>query len=143
MKKYLTLIIILPLTFFIGYCASKAGVENYKHETIPQPPAAKKIPITQKIQDFEYIDNYHWLIDDTRSDSEVISYIQKENDYAEYILSGMQSLKDTIFNEIISRIGEEYENAPIRWGDYYYYSRREEGKPYYAVSYTHLTLPTN
>lgn len=140
MKKYLTLITILLLTFFIGYCASKAVVENYKHETKHQPPAAKKIPITQKIHDFEYIDDYHWLIDDTRSDSAVIAYIQKENEYAQYILSDMQPLKDTIFNEIISRIGEEYENAPIRWGDYYYYSRREEGKPYYVYCRKHTSL---
>jgi len=83
------------------------------------------------------------MIDDTRSDSTVIEYIEAENLYAEKILSEMSALKDTIFNEIISRISEEDVNAPTHWGDYYYYSRREEGKPYliYCRKFHSLSAP--
>lgn len=78
------------------------------------------------------------MIDDTRSDSTVIEYIEAENCYAESILSEITALKDTIFNEIISRISEEDVNAPTRWGDYYYYSRREQGKPYKREYFDYL-----
>ena len=129
MKKSISYIVFIFLTIAIIFGTTQNVQKKNVTDTL-KPPVAKKIQVTQKIYDYEFVDDYLWLIDETRSDSAVIEYIEAENTYADYILSDMQALKDTIFNEIISRIGEEYENAPTRWGDYYYYSKREEGKPY-------------
>ncbi|MBN2017816.1 MAG: S9 family peptidase [Candidatus Cloacimonetes bacterium] len=139
MKK---LFIIVPIIVLISFCASQSVQENIKTSTI-QPPVATKIPTSTIIHGVELNDDYAWMIDDARTDSMVVEYIESENIYADKILSGMTVLKDTIFNEIISRIGEEDVNAPTRWGDYYYYSRREEGKPYliYCRKYKSLSAP--
>jgi len=139
MKKYITYILLFFLTGAIIFCTTQDVQKKNVTDTV-QPPVAKKIQVTQKIYDYEFLDDYLWLIDETRSDSAVIEYIEAENTYADYILSDMQALKDTIFNEIISRIGEEYENAPTRWGDYYYYSKREEGKSYYIYCRKYKSL---
>ena len=140
MKKYLLLIIILLVAAF---CASyKVQKEGKQPESII-PPDAQKIQTSKTLHGVELKDDYAWMIDDARSDSTVIEYIEAENLYAEAILSEMSALKDTIFNEIVSRIGEEEINAPTRWGDYYYYSRRELGKSYliYCRKFNSLSAP--
>jgi len=139
MKKYIIYILLFFLTSTIIFCTTQDVQKKNITDTV-QPPVAMKIQVSQKIYDYEFLDDYHWLIDETRSDSAVIEYIEAENAYAGYMLSDMQALKDTIFNEIISRIGEEYENAPTRWGDYYYYSKREEEKPYYIYCRKYKSL---
>jgi len=143
LKQKIIQVIIIIFSLLVGFCTPQKIVKENVQDHIFQPPVAKKIPTVQVINDYEYIDNYQWMIDNSRSDSSVIAYIEEENDYADYILAHMQSLKDTIFEEIISRIGEEYENAPTKWGNYYYYSRREEGKPYYIYcrKYKSLSAP--
>lgn len=123
-------IFVICVILFLGYCTSQKIQEKYSLSPSIIPPVAKKIPTSVTLHGVELKDDYAWMIDDTRSDSTVIEYIEAENLYAETILSEMSALKDTTFNEIISRISEEDVNAPTHWGDYYYYSRREEGKPY-------------
>jgi oligopeptidase B len=139
MKK----VIFIVLMLFLGSCASQKIQKEYSELPHTTPPAAKKIPASTTLHGVEMKDNYAWMIDDTRTDSAVIEYIEAENLYAEEILSDISALKDTIFNEIIGRIGEEDVNAPTRWGDYYYYSRREEGKPYliYCRKFKLLSAP--
>ncbi len=140
MKKYFLLIIILLVAAF---CASQKVHKEGKQPESIIPSDAQKIPTSKTLHGVELKDDYEWMIDDTRSDSTVIEYIEAENLYAEAILSGMSALKDTIFNEIISRIGEEEVNAQTRWGDYYYYSRREQGKSYliYCRKFNSLSAP--
>jgi len=150
MKKYILLIIILLVAAFCTtYKVSSSfhydvtGQKEYSVSPSIMPPVANKIPTSTTLHGIELKDDYAWMMDDTRSDSTVIEYIEAENAYADAILSEMAALKDTIFHEIISRIGEEDVNAPTRWGDYYYYSRREEGKPYliYCRKFGSLSAP--
>ena len=150
MKRVIFIIFVI---LFFGYCASQkipssshydvTGQKEYSVSPQIMPPVARKIPTSITLHGVELKDDYAWMIDDTRSDSTVIEYIEAENLYAEAILSEMSDLKDTIFNEIISRIGEEEVNAPTRWGDYYYYSRREHGKPYliYCRKFSSFSAP--
>jgi Protease II len=131
-------IFIIFAVLLFGYCASQKIQNEYSVSSQIAPPVAKKIPTSATLHNIELKDNYAWMIDDTRSDSTVIEYIEAENAYADAIFSEMATLKDTIFHEIISRIGEEDVNAPTRWGDYYYYSRREQGKPYKREYFNYL-----
>ncbi len=141
-------IFIIFAVLLFGYCASQkipssshydvTGQKEYSVSSQIAPPVARKIHTSATLHNIELKDNYAWMIDDTRSDSTVIEYIEAENCYAESILSEITALKDTIFNEIISRISEEDVNAPTRWGDYYYYSRREQGKPYKREYFDYL-----
>ncbi|MCD6329664.1 MAG: oligopeptidase B, partial [Candidatus Cloacimonetes bacterium] len=139
MKKVIFIIIILLLSS----CASQRIQKENSEIPHPIPPVAKKISTSYTMHGVELKDNYAWMIDGTRTDTAVVKYIEAENLYADAILSEMSALRDTIYNEIINRIGEEDVNAPTRWGDYYYYSRREEGKPYlvYCRKFKSVSAP--
>lgn len=73
-------------------------------------------------------DPYYWLRE--RSDPEVEAYLAAENAYTEAVMAPTAPLQKAIFEEIIERIKETDLSVPYRRGDYWYYSRTEEGKQY-------------
>src|SRR5215217_8953756 len=91
-------------------------------------PTAPKRPyeITQHGQ--TRIDNYYWMRD--RSDPEVLKYLHAENDYLEEIMGHTKSLQVTLYAEMKGRIQETDSTVPEKRGEYFYYSRNEEGKQY-------------
>jgi Protease II len=91
-------------------------------------PTAPKRPyeITQHGQ--TRIDNYYWMRD--RSDPEVLKYLHAENDYLEEIMGHTKSLQETLYAEMRARIKETDSSVPEKRGEYFYYSRNEEGKQY-------------
>ncbi|KAI7995158.1 Protease 2 [Camellia lanceoleosa] len=95
------------------------------------PPMAKKVnhEMDEMFGDVR-VDSYYWLRDDSRSNPDVLSYLQQENDYADFLMSGTKHLEDQIYAEIRGRIKEDDISAPIRRGPYYYYERTLEGKEY-------------
>ncbi|KAI7995159.1 Dipeptidyl aminopeptidase BI [Camellia lanceoleosa] len=112
------------------------------------PPMAKKVnhEMDEMFGDVR-VDSYYWLRDDSRSDPDVLSYLQQENDYTDFLIherilggdvcgdrdngaSGTKHLEDQIYAEIRGRIKEDDISAPIRRGPYYYYERTLEGKEY-------------
>jgi oligopeptidase B len=92
------------------------------------PPAAKKIPVEIIKHGDLRIDNYVWLKD--KSNPEVIEYLKKENDYAESVMGSTKQLREKIYNEVLSRIKEDDESVPYKWGDWLYYNRKEKGNNY-------------
>jgi len=91
-------------------------------------PTAPKRPyeITQHGQ--TRIDNYYWMRD--RSDPEVLKYLHAENDYLDEIMGHTKSLQETLYAEMKGRIKETDSTVPEKRGEYFYYSRNEEGKQY-------------
>lgn len=91
-------------------------------------PSAPKRPyeITQHGQ--TRIDNYYWMRD--RTDPEVLKYLHAENDYLEEIMGHTKSLQETLYAETKSRLKETDSTVPEKRGEYFYYSRNEEGKQY-------------
>ena len=91
-------------------------------------PTAPKRPyeITQHGQ--TRIDNYYWMRD--RTDPEVLKYLHAENDYLEEIMGHTKSLQETLYAEMKGRLKETDSTVPERRGEYFYYSREEEGKQY-------------
>ncbi|XP_039172682.1 dipeptidyl aminopeptidase BI isoform X1 [Eucalyptus grandis] len=94
------------------------------------PPAAKKVEHRMEMFGDVRIDNYYWLRDDSRSDPDVLSHLQRENAYTDSVMAGTKQLEDNLFAEIRGRIKEDDISAPTRRGPYYYYSRYLEGKEY-------------
>jgi oligopeptidase B len=74
------------------------------------------------------IDNYYWLRE--RENPEVIAYLEAENSYTKAILKDTELLQETLFREMKGRIQETDLSVPVKMGDYYYYTRTEEGKQY-------------
>ncbi len=94
---------------------------------LPYPTAPKRPhEITQ--HGYTRIDNYYWMRD--RNDPEVLKYLHAENDYLEEIMGHTRSLQETLYTEMKARIRETDSTVPERRGEYYYYSRTEEGKQY-------------
>jgi oligopeptidase B len=65
-----------------------------------------------------------------RSDPEVIKYLHAENDYLEEIMGHTKSLQETLYAEMKSRIKETDTTVPEQRGEFFYYSRTEEGRQY-------------
>ena len=74
------------------------------------------------------VDNYYWLRD--KSNPEVIKYLEQENAYTEAKTKGLKPFEDALYKEMLSHVKETDLDVPVRRGDYYYYSRTEEGKQY-------------
>ena len=65
-----------------------------------------------------------------RSDPEVLKYLHAENDYLEEIMGHTKSLQETLYAEMKARLQETDATVPEKRGEYFYYSRTEEGKQY-------------
>ncbi len=99
---------------------------NTNHE----PPVAKVIPQKSIQHGIELIDNYHWLKDKSRTNKEVLNYIEAENKYTENMMKHTSKFQKKIYDEIIGRIKKDEQSVPVKIDDYYYYSRNVIDKQY-------------
>lgn len=93
-----------------------------------QPPCAPEISHRTVVHDIERSDPYFWLRE--RSNPEVIAYLEEENRYTEAMMEPTARLRETLYVELVSRIKETDLSVPEKIGDYYYYSRTEQGRQY-------------
>ncbi|EJG03049.1 S9 family peptidase [Flavobacterium sp. F52] len=91
-------------------------------------PKAKIIPKTLKKHKETRIDNYFWLND--RENPEVIDYLNQENAYYECMTAHTQNLKESLFEEMKSRIKEDDSSVPYFYNGYFYITRFETGQDY-------------
>ena len=81
----------------------------------------------------ELDDNYHWMRDDSRTDTKIIDHISKENDYTDNIMGPHKELIQTIYSEVKSYIVESYDtyayelNLKKSWK---YFTRYTKDKDY-------------
>ena len=94
----------------------------------PQPPVAPVIEHRETRYGTTVVDNYFWLRE--KSNPEVIKYLEAENAYTAAMTQGLKPFEDALYNEMLSHIKQTDLSVPVRRGDYYYYSRTEEGKQY-------------
>jgi oligopeptidase B len=97
-------------------------------QSVPQPPVAAKKQHTVQIHGYTLTDDYFWLRE--KSNPEVIKYLEAENAYTEALMEATKPLQDTLYNEMYNRIKQTDLSVPSRIGEYFYYSRTEEGKQY-------------
>jgi oligopeptidase B len=76
------------------------------------------------------MDDYGWLRDDTRTDRDVIAYLEAENAYTAAMLAHVKPLEDRIYGEIVARIKQDDSSVPYRKRGFWYYTRYEEGGEY-------------
>ncbi len=99
--------------------------------TIAAAPRAAARPTTLTAHGDERTDPYFWLRD--RDDPEVTAYLDAENEYTKAALAHTETLQTQLYDEIVARILETDLSAPVRKGDWWYYSRTVEGMQY-AIS---------
>lgn len=92
------------------------------------PPVAAQKPKVTEIHGYKLTDNYFWLREKTNP--AVIKYLEDENAYTDAALADTKGLQEKLYQEMLGRIKQDDADAPYRYGDFYYYSRTEEGKQY-------------
>ncbi len=92
------------------------------------PPLAPRRPLVTHIHGEERVDEYAWLRQ--RDDPAVMRYLQEETAYAAAVMAPTQPLQQELYDEMLSHIKQTDLSVPYRLGDYFYYSRTEEGKQY-------------
>ncbi|MEQ4545977.1 MAG: oligopeptidase B, partial [Pantoea agglomerans] len=95
-------------------------------------PIAKKIPHEMTLHGETRVDDYYWLRDDKRENSEVLDYLRAENNYGKKIMSSQQLLQDRVLKEIIDRLPPEDHSVPYVKNGYRYQSRYQSGNEYPA-----------
>ncbi|MDT3776581.1 S9 family peptidase [Nitrospira sp. MA-1] len=101
---------------------------SHSSSFMPTPPRAKRVPYRLEHHGHVRTDEYYWLRD--RENPEVLAYLQAENEYAATLRSHTRELEQTLFEEIRDRIQPTDLSVPFRLGDFWYYTRYEEGKEY-------------
>ena len=91
-------------------------------------PSAKKIEKQLIKHDDVRIDNYYWL--NERENPEVIAFLEQENAYYEALTVQTNDLKETLFQEMKTRIKEDDSSVPYKFNGYWYATRYEVGKEY-------------
>lgn len=120
MKKLFVVVTILSIAF--------GSLNAYAQNGNMKPPVAKKTPKATKIHGYTLTDDYFWMRE--KSNPEVIKYLEDENAYTEKMMSDTKDFQESLYKEMLGRIKQTDVNVPYRLGDYYYYSRTEEGKQY-------------
>ncbi|OTA26258.1 S9 family peptidase [Alloscardovia macacae] len=93
-----------------------------------QLPHAQKVPQLRVHHGREFVDNYEWMRQ--KDSAEVQEYVAAQNAISDAVAAGLAPLKQTLFDELKSRVQETDMSVPTRVGDYWYFSRTEEGKQY-------------
>jgi len=98
--------------------------ENQQHH----PPIARKEHKETALHDTVLVDDYAWLRD--KENPEVSAYLEAENAYAEAVMAPLASLRDDLYQEMLSHVKQTDVSVPYRDGDWWYLTRTEEGKQY-------------
>jgi oligopeptidase B len=121
MKTPAAALIAVPL-------AAALVAQTMGQQTGAVPPVAPRVPHTTSIHGYTLIDDYFWLRE--KGKPEVTAYLEAENAYTEELMRPTKPLQDALYAEMLGRIKQTDLGVPSRIGEYFYYSRTEEGKQY-------------
>jgi oligopeptidase B len=121
-KPSATLITAVPLA------AALAAPAVLAQSGAARPPIAKKVTQVTEIHGYKLTDDYFWLRE--KSTADVTAYLEAENAFTEEVTKSLKPLQETLYKEMLGRIKQTDLSVPYRMGEYFYYSRTEEGKQY-------------
>src|SRR6185369_3541926 len=122
--KRLTMSLLLQAALLVALAAPMTAAKD----GAKQPPVARKVAHTMEVHGDTLKDDYFWLREKTNP--EVIKYLEDENAYTDEVMKPTKDLQDALYKEMLGHIKQTDLSVPSRIGDYYYYSRTEEGKQY-------------
>src|SRR5580698_8995331 len=105
------------------------------------PPLAEAKHTENSLHGHTLVDDYAWLRD--KESQETLAYLTAENDYTAAVMEPTKDLQETLYREMLSHIKETDISVPFRDGEYWYYTRTEEGQQYpiYCRKHTNLDAP--
>ena len=102
------------------------------------PPIAKTVSYEHHYHGETLSDPYFWLRE--KENPEVALSLEAENAYADAWMQDTTAAQNALYTEILSHVKETDTNVPSRKGNYFYYSRTEEGKQYPTYCRKHNSL---
>jgi oligopeptidase B len=121
----------LPLLLFLASCVfviNSVSAQSNGGGGTAQPPMAEKKPKTTNIHGETLVDDFFWLREKTNPS--VMTHLEAESSYADTVMKPTAALQESLYNEMLSHIKQTDTNVPYKWGNYYYYTRTEQGKQY-------------
>ncbi len=127
---------LLTVVILFGACTNQTKEEKPMR---PDAPVAAKADTLLKEHGQTRLDPYFWmrLTDDQKRAEEpdehttqVLDYLNAENDYTKTVMSHTEELQDKLYEEIVGRIKQTDESVPYVSNGYWYYTRYEEGGEY-------------
>lgn len=112
--------------------------ESQSKTILALPPVAKKIAKSDTLHGDVRIDNYFWLREKTNP--EVIAYLEAENSYTESVMKPTEDFQAALYKEILGRIKQTDLSVPYKYGEYWYYTKTQEGKQYQIYCRKHESL---
>jgi oligopeptidase B len=122
---------LLTVVFLVSSLLSINGAlraQSNGGKTPSKAPMAEKKAKTTNIHGETLVDDYFWLREKTNP--AVMAHLHAEDAYTEEVMKPTAGLQDKLYKEMLSHIKQTDTQVPYRWGDYFYYSRTEEGKQY-------------
>ena len=58
-------------------------------------------------------DNYYWMRDDSRTDKEILDHLERENTYVETVLAPLKETRESLYEELVSRIEKDDSTVPV------------------------------
>jgi oligopeptidase B len=109
--------------------SSETNIAKLNFEQL-KAPIAKRLDFAVKSAHGTRNDPYYWLRDDTRTNPEMLAYLNAENDYNQAYFAPLEPIVDTLFNEMKARIKEDDASVPTLMHGYWYYTRFVQGQQY-------------
>ena len=118
-----------PVFYCLGPCIPSSTLKpDMTDQSLPKAPVARKEHREIQLHGATLVDDYAWLRD--KDNPEVTDHLKAENAYSDALTADLASLRDELYDEMLSHIKQTDESAPYREGDWWYYVRTEEGKQY-------------
>jgi len=99
------------------------------------PPVARKEHKETPLHGTVLVDDYAWLRD--KQNPEVTAYLEAENAYSEAVMAPLAKLREELYGEMLSHVKQTDVSVPFRQGNWWYYTRTEEGRQYAIHCRTH------
>ena len=93
-----------------------------------EPPVAPREPKDVSVHGDRRIDDWFWLRD--RDDPRTLAYLKAENAWADAWFAPHAALKETLYQEMFSRIQQDDDSVPYRKDGWWYSSRTVTGDQY-------------
>jgi oligopeptidase B len=126
--RHLMLVILFTLITAFTFNRAALAQSNGGGAAPPKPPMAEKKTKTTKIHGETLVDDYFWLRE--KSNPAVIAYLESENAHTEAVMKPSAAFQEKLYKEMVGHIKETDSSVPYRWGNYFYYTRTEQGKQY-------------
>ena len=88
---------------------------------LPDAPRAPRRPTVLRHGNDVRVDDWYWLRD--RDNPAVTEHLRAENAYTDAVLAPLAATREQLFGEIRSRVVETDVSAPVRRGDFEYFTR--------------------